>query len=143
MYQCDNDSNAPGAEPGSRRACLYSKVLIAPSHQAYIQVILLDVIIHVYVIFFPVLQHCEGPGVPYTVVVSLGDGAVLAELDSNTRLQAAVARTALPQHRFLALPLRRVSSPRVPGAPRARLHVLLPPGYRPEDKIAFPTLVTT
>ena len=96
-----------------------------------------------YIIFFPVLQHCEGPGVPYTVVVSLGDGAVLAELDSNTRLQAAVARTALPQHRFLALPLRRVSSPRVPGAPRARLHVLLPPGYRPEDKIAFPTLVTT
>ena len=89
------------------------------------------------------LQHCEGPGVPYTVVVSLGDGAVLAELDSNTRLQAAVTRTALPQHRFLALPLRRVSSPRVPGAPRARLHVLLPPGYRPEDKIAFPSLVTT
>ena len=44
---CTNDSNAPGAEPESSRACLYSKVLIAPSHQAYIQVILLDVKIEV------------------------------------------------------------------------------------------------
>ena len=42
------------------------------------------------------------------------------------------SRTALPQQRDVSLALA--------GGRVARVRLLLPPGYHPEDRIAFPTL---
>jgi len=86
------------------------------------------------------IQHCLGPSIPYTLVRSLVDGSVLLELDTNTRLRHVVHVTAMPQHKYIHVPLPRGYLHPV-GAPRAFLHILLPPGYQREDRIAFPTIV--
>ena len=67
------------------------------------------------------------------------------------RLIDASRHTALPHSNFTSLLLPRdktdlLDTSRVSGssagAPRAHLHIMLPPGHRDEDKIAFPTIVT-
>ena len=85
------------------------------------------------------LQNCLGPGIPYSIVRLLPDTSILLLLDSNRKIHEEVSRTALPQHRYLQLPL---PANKLIGAHQAHLHILLPPGYDEEDRIAFPTLLT-
>ena len=60
---------------------------------------------------------------------SLVHNRVLLELDLNTRLRHIASVTALPQHIYKHVNLH-VPLPRDAGAPRAYLHILLPPGQR-------------
>ena len=163
-------------------ACLYSDILLSPSNNAYIQVILnviqnlisltrlselswswgslfacqisrgqfsADGARHKYKVNFwrpPWLKHSNrldcNP-------VNYGDQA--SKAPSLFRLVHASRDTALPHNNFTSLLLPREEAAMLDtsrdsgspaGAPRAHLHIMLPPGHRDEDKIAFPTIVT-
>ena len=85
-------------------------------------------------------QHCEGPDVPFSLVRSLSNNSVLHVLDTNSRLRELSSKTALPQHQFHQIALPSQDYPHQ-GASKAHLHILLPPGYMSEDRIAFPTIL--
>ena len=63
------------------------------------------------------------------------DNKLVLELDSNKDMSSLVANTALPQVRFEQVDLGNL------GCEVANIKILLPPGYREEDKIGFPALV--
>jgi len=100
----------------SSEICLYTEAHISSSSQAFV-------------------QHCLGPGIPFSLVRSLPDNQDILSMDQNSRLRQVVNQTALPQTRFLTIHL-----PPKAGGQKAQLQILLPPGYRDDDKIAFPTI---
>ena len=71
---------------------------------------------------------------PRTRLFSLPDNTLVAELDTNQDLVELVRRTALPAPTDIRLRLGA-------DCPEARLRALLPPGYREEDKIGYPTIL--
>ena len=71
---------------------------------------------------------------PSTRLFSLPDNSLVRELDINSR-QVELARvTALPQQLDTELRLGGECG-------EARLRILLPPGYREEDRIGYPTIL--
>ena len=80
-------------------------------------------------------QHCDGPELPWSRVVSLPGNEVLKELETNREVGELLRRTALPYSKYLTLSL--------PGSDDcvAHLRLLLPPGFQESDKIGFPALL--
>ena len=71
---------------------------------------------------------------PSTRVISLPDNSLVRELDTNSRLVDLARVTALPQQLDTELRLGGECG-------EARLRILLPPGYREEDRIGYPTIL--
>ena len=71
---------------------------------------------------------------PRTRLFSLPANSLVRELDTNTQLASVVQVTALPQVMDTEV--------RLGGAcGEARLRILLPPGYREEDRIGYPAIL--
>ena len=71
---------------------------------------------------------------PRTRLFSLPANSLVRELDTNTQLASVVRVTALPRVMDTEV--------RLGGAcGEARLRILLPPGYREEDRIGYPAIL--
>lgn len=71
---------------------------------------------------------------PRTRLFSLPANSLVRELDTNTQLASVVQVTALPRVMDTEV--------RLGGAcGEARLRILLPPGYREEDRIGYPAIL--
>ena len=71
---------------------------------------------------------------PSTRLFSLPGNTLVRDLDTNTRLMNLAQVTALPQELDTELRLGGECG-------EARLKILLPPGYREEDRIGYPTIL--
>ena len=71
---------------------------------------------------------------PRTRLFSLPANSLVRELDTNAQLASVVQVTALPRVMDTEV--------RLGGAcGEARLRILLPPGYREEDRIGYPAIL--
>ena len=71
---------------------------------------------------------------PRTRLFSLPANSLVRELDTNSQLASVVQVTALPRVMDTEV--------RLGGAcGEARLRILLPPGYREEDRIGYPAIL--
>ena len=71
---------------------------------------------------------------PRTLLISLPGNSLVRELDTNTHLTELA--------RVTALPLVMDTDLRLGGeCGEARLRILLPPGYREEDRIGYPAIL--
>ena len=71
---------------------------------------------------------------PSTRLFSLPGNSLVTELDTNRRLVDLARVTALPQQLDTELRLGGECG-------EARLRILLPPGYREEDRIGYPAIL--
>ena len=71
---------------------------------------------------------------PRTRLFSLPGNSLVRELDTNTRLADLATLTALPQVMDTEVGLGGECG-------EARLRILLPPGYREEDRIGYPAIL--
>ena len=71
---------------------------------------------------------------PSTRLFSLPGNSLVTELDTNSRLVDLARVTALPQQLDTELRLGGECG-------EARLRILLPPGYREEDRIGYPAIL--
>ena len=71
---------------------------------------------------------------PSTRLFSLPGNSLVTELDINSRLVELSRDTALPQQLDTELRLGGECG-------EARLRILLPPGYREEDRIGYPAIL--
>ena len=71
---------------------------------------------------------------PSTRLFSLPGNSLVTELDTDSRLVDLARVTALPQQLDTELRLGGECG-------EARLRILLPPGYREEDRIGYPAIL--
>ena len=76
------------------------------------------------------------PSTSLRSLASAPPSSELLQLDTNSRVARLAAATALPQQLRTSAPLSGARG----RCAAARVGVLLPPGYRDEDRIGFPTL---
>ena len=75
-----------------------------------------------------------GSGIPHTQLRSLDNSSLMLTLETNRDLENLVNNTAMPDIMMTKVALDT-------GACReARVKILIPPGYRAEDKIGYPTV---
>ena len=83
---------------------------------------------------------CQGPSVPQSFVYSVpssknGISKLVKVLDTNSDLQERLSELAMPKVKYLEFNISEdVKTP-------ARVKLLLPPGFRPEEEFTFPLVL--
>jgi len=93
--------------------CSMSEVRLAPDNRHFI-------------------QHCLGPSIPYSQVIST-TGEVVLVLDENSRLRDTLSRFSAPQTKYIQVD--RGSGRNI------KVQLTLPPGFREYEEFAFPLLL--